>query len=62
MKTTRTYTISEAARKLGLSAECLRQGERRGSLPPARHDRNNYRFYDEDLYRLRGRRFRGQDG
>jgi DNA-binding transcriptional MerR regulator len=53
-----TYSISEAARKLGLSAEWLRQGERRGSLPPARRDRRGYRYYTvEDLERLRNRRF-----
>ena len=33
------YGISEAARELGLSAEWLRQGEKRGSLPPARPQR-----------------------
>jgi DNA-binding transcriptional MerR regulator len=54
---TRTYSISEAARRLGLSAEWLRQGERRGSLPLARRDRNGYRYYtEEDLERLRDRR------
>ena len=54
---TRTYSISEAARELGLSAEWLRQGERRGSLPLARRDRNGYRYYtEEDLERLRDRR------
>jgi putative resolvase len=52
------YSISEAARKLGLSADWLRQGEKRGSLPPARRDRNGYRYYTaEDLDRLRNRRF-----
>lgn len=50
-------SISEAARELGLSAEWLRQGERRGSLPPAKRDRNGYRYYTvEDLKRLRNRR------
>jgi len=57
-----TYSISEAARELGLSAEWLRQGERRGSLPSARRDRNGYRYYtEEDLERLRNRRFRRPD-
>ena len=52
------YSVSEAARKLGLSADWLRQGEKRGSLPPARRDRNGYRYYTtEDLDRLRNRRF-----
>jgi DNA-binding transcriptional MerR regulator len=52
------YSISEAARKLGLSVDWLRQGEKRGSLPLARRDRNGYRYYtSEDLARLRNRRF-----
>jgi len=51
------YSISEAARKLSLSAEWLREGERRGVFPPARRDRNGHRYYtDEDLTRLRNRR------
>ncbi len=51
------YTISEAARELGLSSEWLRQGEKRGSLPPARRDRNGYRYYTaEDVELLRNRR------
>jgi transposase-like protein len=50
------YRISEAARELGLSAEWLRQGEKRGSLPPARRDRNGHRYYTpEDIQRLRKR-------
>jgi DNA-binding transcriptional MerR regulator len=54
----RTYGISEAARELGLSADWLRQGEKRGPLPPARRDRRGYRFYTpEDLERLRTRHF-----
>ena len=54
----RIYGISEAARELGLSAEWLRQGERRGSLPKAPRDHNGYRYYTpEDLERLRNRRF-----
>jgi DNA-binding transcriptional MerR regulator len=57
------YGISEAARKLGLSTDWLRQGEKRGSLPPARRDRNGYRYYTaEDLERLRNRRLLGRDG
>ena len=56
--TAQIYTISEAARELGLSAEWLRQGEKRGSLPKARRDRNGYRYYTpEDMERLRNRRF-----
>jgi DNA-binding transcriptional MerR regulator len=57
-KRQRIYTISEAARELGLSAEWLRQGEKRGSLPRAKRDRNGYRYYTlEDIERLRNRRF-----
>jgi DNA-binding transcriptional MerR regulator len=57
-----TYRISEVARELGLSAEWLRQGERRGSLPPARRDRNGHRYYTpEDIKRLRNRRFLERD-
>ena len=53
----RIYSTSEAARRLGLSAEWLRRGEKRGSLPLARRDRNGYRYYTpEDLERLRNRR------
>ncbi len=59
----RVYSISEAARELSLSAEWLRQGEKRGSLPPARRDRNGYRYYTpEDLERLRNRRLLGRNG
>ena len=52
----RIYNISQTACVLGLSAEWLRQGERRGSLPLARRDRNGYRYYTtEDIERLRNR-------
>ena len=51
-----TYRISEAARELGISAEWLRIGERRGFFPPASRDRNGHRFYTrEDMERLRNR-------
>jgi DNA-binding transcriptional MerR regulator len=56
------YSISEVARELGLSAEWLRQGEKRGSLPRARRDRNGYRYYmPQDIERLRNRRLLGRD-
>ncbi len=56
------YSISQAARELGLSAEWLRKGERRGSLPVAKRDRNGRRFYTrEDIERLRNRRLLGDD-
>jgi DNA-binding transcriptional MerR regulator len=56
----RFYSISEAARELSLSAEWLREGEKRGSLPKAKRDRNGYRYYTEsDIERLRNRRLLG---
>ena len=55
--TVKLYSVSEAARELGLSAEWLREGEKRGSLPKAKRDRNGYRIYTErDIERLRNRR------
>jgi DNA-binding transcriptional MerR regulator len=57
------YSISEAARELDLSAEWLRQGEKRGSLPPAKRDRNNHRYYTAgDLECLHNRRLLGHHG
>jgi hypothetical protein len=51
-----TYRISEAARELGISAEWLRVGEKRGFFPPALHDQNGHRYYtEEDLERMRNR-------
>jgi DNA-binding transcriptional MerR regulator len=48
-----TYTISEAARELGISIEWLRAGERRGYFPPAPRDQNGHRYYtDEDIERM----------
>jgi DNA-binding transcriptional MerR regulator len=59
-RTPRIYGISAAARELELSAEWLRKGEQRGSLPLAERDRNGYRYYtEEDLRRLRDRRLLG---
>ena len=59
----RIYSISEAARELGLSAEWLRKGEKRGTLPQAKRDRNGYRYYTpEDIERLRNRRLVRGDG
>lgn len=64
------FSISEAARELSLSTEWLREGEKRGTLPLARRDRNGYRYYTpEDIERLRRlgvgerkRRLGGTDG
>jgi DNA-binding transcriptional MerR regulator len=51
----RPFKVSEAARLLGVSADWLREAERRGVLPPARRDfYNGHRLYTaEDLDRLR---------
>ncbi len=57
MDTSPIYSVSDAARELSLSADWLRRGEKRGSFPPAKRDRNGYRYYTvEDLKRLRNRR------
>ena len=51
------YRISEAARKLSLSAEWLREGEKRGVLPLARRDRNGHRYYTHaDIEHLQNRK------
>jgi DNA-binding transcriptional MerR regulator len=51
-----TYRISEAARELGISAEWLRVGEKRGYFPLALRDRNSHRYYTEDdIERMRNR-------
>ena len=51
-----TYRISEAARELGISAEWLRVGEKRGYFPLALRDRNGHRYYtEEDIERMRKR-------
>ena len=56
------YSISEAARELSLSAEWLREGEKRGVLPLARRDRNGYRYYTQaDIERLRNCRLLGRN-
>ena len=56
------YSISEAARKLSLSAEWLREGEKRGALPLARRDRNGYRYYTPtDIELLQNRRLLKRD-
>jgi DNA-binding transcriptional MerR regulator len=50
------YRISEAARELGISAEWLRVGEKRGFFRPALRDHNGHRYYtEEDLERMRSR-------
>jgi DNA-binding transcriptional MerR regulator len=51
------YSISEAARELLLSAEWLREGEKRGVLSLARRDRSGHRYYTQaDIERPQNRR------
>ncbi len=51
-----TYRISEAARDLGISAEWLSVGEKRGYFPLALRDRNGPRYYtQDDIERIRNR-------
>jgi DNA-binding transcriptional MerR regulator len=58
-----TYRISEAARELGISAEWLRVGEKRGFFPPALRDSNGHRYYtEEDIERMRSRSSRRRPG
>ncbi len=58
-----TYRISEAGRELGISAEWLRVGERRGFFPSALCDRNGHRYYaEEDLERMRNGRSKRHRG
>jgi MerR family copper efflux transcriptional regulator len=48
-----TFTVGEAARRVGTTAKTLRYYEAMGLLPPARRGRNGYRHYDSgDLNRL----------
>ena len=52
LKERRTYSISEAAKALGVSTGWLRFGERLGSLPLARRTRTGWRYYTpEDIER-----------
>ncbi len=57
----RTYRISEVARELGISAEWLRAGEKRGFFPNARRNpTNGHRFYTRrDIERLKALRAAG---
>ncbi len=46
--------ISSFARKVGFSADSLRQMERHGRIPAARRDHNGHRrFTEDDVARLR---------
>ncbi len=39
------FRTSELARELGVSADWLRKAERKGKIPMARRDLNNWRIY-----------------
>lgn len=45
--------VSEAARALSVSADWLREGEKRGLLPPARREGGRRRYTQADIERLR---------
>jgi DNA-binding transcriptional MerR regulator len=47
------YTISVAAKLVGMGSETLRLHERRGLLEPARSDGGTRRYSSQDLERLR---------
>ena len=50
----RVLTVAEAARELGVSERWLREAEKKGKLPKARRNLNQWRVYtEEDLQRLR---------
>ena len=50
----RVFGITEVAKELGCSTRWLRDAEKKGKLPKARRDLNNWRVYtEEDLNRLR---------
>jgi len=50
---TEILNIQQLARAVGLAADTLRRYEARGLIPPARRDRNGYRFYTpEDLKKV----------
>lgn len=50
----KTIRVSEAARTLGCSERFLREAEKRGKIPMAKRDINDWRVYTEDdLKRLR---------
>jgi MerR HTH family regulatory protein len=51
-----TYRSSEAACELGISAEWLSVGEKRGYFSLALRDRNGHRYYtQDDIERMRNR-------
>ena len=50
----KALTVAEAPRELGCSKRWLREAERKGKIPKARRDLNNWRAYTlEDIAMLR---------
>ena len=46
------FTISKAARKIGVNPETLRRWDKTGKFPSKRHPINNYRIYTDDQIEL----------
>jgi DNA-binding transcriptional MerR regulator len=44
----RLLNVTEAARVLGMSEDWLRLAEKRGKIPKARRDLNNWRVYSQE--------------
>ena len=44
----RLLNVTEAARVLGMSEDWLRLAEKRGKIPRARRDINNWRVYSQE--------------
>jgi hypothetical protein len=53
-KMTQILRVIEVARELGVSERWLREAEKKGKLPKAKRDLNNWRVYtEEDLQKLK---------
>src|SRR5436305_1661965 len=48
-----SFTVTQAARVLGISAETLRRMDRRGDAPPSRRDGKRRLYSLDDIERLR---------
>lgn len=49
----RVFNVGEASRQLGRSERWLREAEKKGKIPKAKRDLNNWRVYtNEDIARL----------
>jgi DNA-binding transcriptional MerR regulator len=44
----RLINVCEAARELGMSEDWLRLAEKKGKIPKARRDLNNWRVYSQE--------------